>query len=175
MVDVQSLDRWIRFAGKWSGVALLMVSQIFLFAGFSQTNQNCASCALLERWKKLKPAHSVLSEVTSENLSLGWNAAAILNHPLALERSSPLEFVGQGKVPELSSGQSWWNGQGDLPNGFQRPWEFPKTNFDPSFITPYYNPQKGPMDVPWAPWNLGVLPNSEIMSLPFSGTTGVAF
>jgi hypothetical protein len=34
----------------------------------------------------------------------------------------------------------------------------PKTNFDPSFVTPFYTTQAGPINAPSAPWNLFLPP-----------------
>lgn len=157
-----------RFSSFW--MTFVIATQFFLTYSYAEMNKNCVSCELLERWKVMKPARSVLSEMSSDNLNSGWNVASIVNHPTWVEKPSPLEFIGQGKIPELPSGQAWWDGQGDLPNAFQRPWEFPKSNFDPSFITPYYSPVKGPLNVSWAPWNLGVLPSDRLWNPSFLGS-----
>lgn len=130
-------------------------------AGF---NPNCVSCQLLERMKSTSPVRSVLTETSSENLNLGWNVANIVNRPSFSDQPSPLQFVGQGNVSELSSGQKWWDGQGELINGFKRPWELPQTNYDPSFVTPYYTSQKGPIQGPWAPWSY----SQGLLSYPYS-------
>jgi|GEM_PF-5592659 len=130
-------------------------------AGF---NPNCASCQLLERMKSAGSMQSVLTETSSDNLTQGWNVASIVNRPIFSEQSSPLQFVGQGNVSELPPGQKWWDGQGDLINGFKRPWDLPQTNYDPSFVTSYYTPQRGPIQSSWAPWNY----SQGLLSYPYS-------
>ena len=67
--------------------------------------------------------------------------------------------------PNLASFNVNWNGMGELPGAFQRPWELEhSSNYDPSFVTPYWNSTDGVIwNSPMAPWNRFPLGGGEPM------------
>lgn len=58
--------------------------------------------------------------------------------------------------PSIDTTGVAWDGQGDLPNAFRRPWVLPESRFDPSFRTAYWSEATGFEDVAGAPWRMGV-------------------
>lgn len=78
----------------------------------------------------------------SDAQRMGINVAGLLNRP------APVQY----RLPQLSK-EKLWDGTGEIPNAFQRPWSMPATNFDPSFITPFYSEATGVLNTASAPWN----------------------
>lgn len=164
--------RYFRPGGKksvqlnWAFLSLTLIP----FAGtlVHAAIENCPSCEIAAQQRLLDRHQNVLTPTANASVDLGWNIANIVNRPTIQPRaqytgqddsSSPISFwtsmtdyASQMKLPAGS--KSWWNGQGELPGGFVRPWSFPKSNFDPSFITPYYTTSQGPLNIQTAPWNL---------------------
>lgn len=117
-------------------------------------NINCATCALQMRVNsQQQPLSPAVGDQNSANVNLGINVAGLLTRPAALQFTQPALPAGTNKETQF------WNGQGELPNAFVRPWDFPKTNFDPSFITDYYTTQQGPINSANAPWNIFLPPS----------------
>lgn len=122
----------------------------------------CANCAMQDRMNVGQP-------MQIEDLSSALNVASVLQASgqvsrqsvgLGNERRSPIQYG----LPELLTAEETWNGQGDLPGAFKRPWSFGPSHFDPSFVTPYYTEQTGPIDHPMAPWRLFLPQNLALMN-----------
>ena len=123
----------------------------------SSTNPPCVKCELLAKQQAMSPSAIVLSPTSSDNVNQGLNVASILNHTNSASQNSPIQFPAQ-TAPTLPAGQTWWNGQGELPGSFQMPWTFAPSNFNPTFVTPYYNAQQGVINNSSAPWNYAPSP-----------------
>jgi hypothetical protein len=66
---------------------------------------------------------------------------------------APLSFDFASWMAPPALVVNWGIGQ-PLPYSFQIPWELPKTDFSPAFVTPFYNDSGIIPNSPEAPWNL---------------------
>lgn len=82
----------------------------------------------------------------SDAQRMGINVAGLLSRP------APVQYTFPTLSPQNSK-EKLWDGTGEIPNAFQRPWSMPATNFDPSFITPFYSDATGVLNTASAPWN----------------------
>lgn len=108
----------------------------------------CANCSVTAAQKMGAQVMNPQGE------DLGINVASIL------AKSGMVPTVGQvptGLIPkDLPRSQSM---DSEIPNAFQRPWDFAPSRFDPSFTTSYYTSEQGViLDSPDAPWNRFLTP-----------------
>jgi hypothetical protein len=161
-------------------VSLGVFGALFPVLAHALGTLNCASCEVLAAQRLMDSRENVLTPTAHENVDLGWNVASLMSgqagRPVGISKAatgkvgmlggslaslesktaSPIQFWQPMSRPQLPPGaQGWWDGQGELPGGFQRPWEFPKTSFDPAFMTSYYTTEKGPiLQGQGAPWGI---------------------
>ena len=119
----------------------------------------CAGCQLvLENSPSLSPVPrsrfggQILPQFTAQRApgtvpstqvpQLGADLAHLFTAP------SPIQY------PTIDTSGTNWDGQGPLPGAFRPTWTFAKTNFDPSFQTPYWTEASGFSNVASAPWQL---------------------
>src|SRR5947209_6228920 len=109
----------------------------------SAANVNCVACALAARQNSVQ---STLGQNTS-TLGLGIDITNFFSPSHLANSASPIQYTlpPNTLLSKTSSDKPIWDGVGELPNAFVRPWEMPKTNFDPSFITPFYTEATGPV------------------------------
>ncbi|OFZ19799.1 MAG: hypothetical protein A2X94_17150 [Bdellovibrionales bacterium GWB1_55_8] len=126
---------------KISLLTVALATTLLASSSASAANPTCPTCFV---------ATSAAAPVASSANSLGINVAAVLKSSgWGSQPTSPLQFTSPEAGPVAN-----WNGTGELPGAFQRPWELaPNTNFDPSFRSSFWTPETGPIETPWAPWN----------------------
>jgi hypothetical protein len=162
------------------GLGLVVVlGGLYPYWAHALGNLNCPSCEVLARQRFLDSRENVLTPAANSNVDQSWNVANLMHRSLTVPGNvlgnardagtsalgiassgdlggnavSPIQFWQRTAQPQLPEGtQGWWNGQGELPGGFQRPWEFPKTDFDPSFKTSYYTTERGFYGAPDGLW-----------------------
>ena len=106
---------------------------------------NCAACSLVAN-------DAYVPTIQPALLSL-WMNQGLRAAPLAMPtyQASPMTAISGVSMPNSPTHYtlapvlpmaSNWTG-GELPNAFHRPWDFPETNYNPAFITSFYQSGKG--------------------------------
>ncbi len=150
---------WIGFVGLSSVVSLASIKS----AAASAEILNCPECQLLNRVTVASP----LSAPVAGNEQTMKTALDVSQ--LFLARAQvPQAGQGQAVPYQLTQAKSEDFGPA-LPGAFpmREPISISLSDFQPVFKTSYYDPLKGPINVPSAPWNFGVSPRQGAMTYDY--------